>query len=125
MFKVMIFAKRKPGLDRVGLIALYENAHIPMTNDLVGKGRIPPLHDYRRNYLVHDSPLNIGPALDFDVVTEATFADRAAFEANREALAEPDLAKLIGEDMAEMLDLATLRYVVVDEYRGGGEASAV
>lgn len=121
MFKVLILAKRRPGIDRATLVRLYEDDHIALADRLVGEGRLPPLVEYRRNYIVHDDPLNIGDT-EFDVVTEAVFADRAAFEANRNGLADQDVARLVGEDMAAFLDLTDIRYLVVDQFVGGAGA---
>lgn len=121
MFKVIILAKRKPGIDRQTLIKLYEEDHIALVDKLVGEGRLPALVDYRRNYIAHDDALNIG-STEFDVITEAVFADRAGFEANRNGLTDPEVAQLVGSDMAAFLDMTDLRYLVVDQYAGGGGA---
>ncbi|AMK19574.1 ethyl tert-butyl ether degradation EthD [Sphingobium sp. MI1205] len=121
MFKIMIFARRKAGLSREELMSIYEEEHIALTNDLVAQEKLPPMVDYRRNYIDHDSAMNVG-AIDFDVVTEVWFEDQAGFEANRRGLSDPQVAQLVGEDMAKFLDLTDIRYVVVDERRGGGEA---
>jgi hypothetical protein len=119
MFKILIFAKKRAELSRGAFIAAYENVHVPLSTELANRGKIPHLLDYRRNFILHDSPFNIGSAVDFDVVTEAIFADEAAFHANRTGLSDPEVAKIVGEDLAAFLDVATMRYVVVEEYRGG------
>lgn len=122
MFKVLIFAKRHPRLTRAEFIELYEGKHIAMTNRLVAAGALPALADYRRNYLRHDDPMNIGPAPGFDVVTEAVFASLAEYEANRAGVADPAVSKEINDDLAQLLDPSSVSYIVVDERRGGGEA---
>ncbi len=121
MFKILIFAKRKPGLTREQFIDRYENVHIPLTVKLVEEGKIPPLISYKRNFIDHDHPLNIG-SVPYDVVTEACYADRAGFENNRSGLTDPEVAELVGRDMSELLDLTDVQYIVVDEFTGGGGA---
>ena len=122
MFKVMIFARRKPGISRQQLIDAYESDHMDLTDRLVGEGKIPALKDYRRNYLAHGHRLNVGSDLEYDVVTEAWFEDEAAFEANRNGVADPAVAAAIFADLDGFLDLGTIRYLVVDEFRGHGGA---
>lgn len=123
MFKILIFAKRAPGLTREQFIERYESVHIPLTNDLVSRGALPPLLSYKRNYVQHDNKNNIG-SLEFDVVTEACFADEATFLQNRVGLEDPEIAKIVMEDMQGLLDLSDVRYIVVDEHAGGGAAPA-
>lgn len=121
MFKVLIFGKRKPGLTREQFIDQYEKVHIPLTVRLADEGKIPALVSYKRNFIRHDDPLNIG-SVDYDVVTEACYADRAGFEGNRAGLTDPGVAELVQRDMAELLDLTDVHYLIVDEFSGGGGA---
>lgn len=129
MIKVLIFAKRRPDISRERLMEVYEQAHIPLTSDLVRRGKLPPLADYRRNYLRHDTfqghsgPSGAGSGLDFDVITEVWFADDSGFAANRLALQNPEIAQMIHEDLASFLDIPSMRYILVDECRGGGEGA--
>lgn len=118
MIKVMIFARRKPGLDRETFISLYETTHLDLADRFVAEGVLSPMVDYRRNYLLKDDEANIGITPEFDVVTEAWFRDQASFAANREATSRPEIARLIFDDMNTFLDLSSLVYVVVDERRG-------
>ncbi len=122
MFKIMVFGKRRSGMSREDLIRAYENDHLKLADRLIGDGTIPPMLQYRRNYICHDDPLNIGN-IEFDVVTEAVFSDRASFEANRSGLSEPEIALALMEDMQKFLDLSDLRYLVVQEFSGGGGAA--
>lgn len=121
MFKILIFARRKPGLTREQFIAQYEEVHIPLTIRLVDEGKIPPLLSYKRNYIRHDDELNIG-SVEYDVVTEAVYPNRAGFEANRSGLTDAVVAELVGKDMEALLDLTDVKYIMVDEYSGGGGA---
>src|SRR5262245_58522691 len=107
----MIFARRKAGLTRQQLIDAYESGHMVLTDRLVGSGKIPALKDYRRNYLAHGHRLNVGADLEYDVVTEAWFADEAAFEANRNGVADPAVAEEIFADLNSFLDLSSIRYL--------------
>lgn len=118
MFKVLIFARRRPDLDRQTFISLYETQHMTLSDRLVADGTLPPMVDYRRNYVIKTHDANIGSPPDFDVVTEAWFENEAAFSANREGVSRPDIAQLVMDDLGSFLDLTSLTYVVVDERCG-------
>jgi EthD domain len=117
-FKLMIFARKKAGLSDDEFVRLYEGTHLKMAKRLVAKGVLAPTLDYRRSYLIKQDPLNINPNVDFDVVTEAWYSSREAFEAKGPMKVPPEVAKEIQENMGSFLDLASMHYVVVDERRG-------
>jgi hypothetical protein len=123
MFKIMVFARMKPGLNREDLIARYEGTHIPLTDSLVDNGLLPAMADYRRNYIVHTDERNVGH-VEYDVVTEAWFANADIFEENRNGLQNADVAAAVGEDLASFLDLESMKMVVIEEHRGGGAGAA-
>src|SRR3546814_3471773 len=81
MFKAVCLIRRKPGLSMDAFIDRYENGHAVLCASL-----IPNMRRYVRRYVhVADVVLYDGaPALDFDVVTELWFDDRATYDARSE-----------------------------------------
>ena len=104
-------------------IDYYENHHIPLVISLSGD-TLPSL--YKRRYTRRGSGNDIyaaavGPPIDFDVVTEMGFADRAAYEAWGMKLGGEGVGERIAEDIVKFLDTGMTRAVVVEEFvtRGG------
>lgn len=115
MFKVMVMAKKKPGISREEFIERYENGHIPLTDRLIANGDIPPMLDYKRNYLsAADTEESDSPG--FDVITEVWYNNRDEYENNMKSIAGSKLAEQIANDMKSFMDVSTLRYYVVDEF---------
>lgn len=68
---------------------------------------------YKRNYVVRGDAANLeSPAIEFDVVTEMVWDDRAGFENWITRLGVPAIA----EDEARFLDRAKTRAYVIDEH---------
>jgi uncharacterized protein (TIGR02118 family) len=108
MLKVFAYLSKKPSLDTQEFIDYYENHHVPLVLRLA---TAPPV--YKRNYVLRGDELNRqDDAIDFDVVTEIVFADRAAFD--------DWIAKLgveaIGADEERFLDRSRTRACVVEEH---------
>jgi EthD domain len=75
MFKIMAFLSKKDDLATQAFIEYYERHHVPLIRSLA-----PTPIGYKRSYLVRGDELNSGDDLiDFDVVTELMFPDRAAY----------------------------------------------
>ncbi|MQY20534.1 EthD domain-containing protein [Nocardia macrotermitis] len=106
MFKVVALLVRKAGVSREELIAHYEDHHVPLVTSLA-----PGPIDYRRNYVVSD-----GVSGDFDVMTELTFLDRAAYEAWVGVMYAPGSG--VAADEETFLDRSRTRSFVVDERIG-------
>ena len=71
---------------------------------------MPPVD--KRNYLVRGDAANLeSPAIEFDVVTEMAWDDRAGFDNWITTLGVPAIA----EDEARFLDRAKTRAYVIDE----------
>lgn len=115
--KVVALFKRKPGLTPEQFREYYETRH-----SVLGMKLMPYFSDYRRNYIRHD----LGPqrssaeapssTLDFDVITEITFATQADYDAMLKALADPDIRRQVIDDESNFMDRsATLSYMV-DEH---------
>ena len=110
MYKVMAFISRKPGISKEEFRAYYESNHIRLIADVA-----PSMATYRRNYINFGDPfLRNEEKIDFDVVTEMLFNDRAECERWFEAFGEPaSLARVI-DDESKFIDVATVRVCPVD-----------
>jgi hypothetical protein len=115
MFKCIALLKRKEGLSRAAFIDYYETRHSVLIRRL-----LPDILDYRRNFVEPDGAFVFPGAapIDFDVITEIRFADRAAYERFIAKAAEPDIARQIAEDEENVFDRSATRLLVVEE-RGG------
>jgi uncharacterized protein (TIGR02118 family) len=107
MFKVFAYLTRRPGTTREEFIDYYENHHVPLVLSLASMPRV-----YKRNYVAGGDAASPGsPTIDFDVVTEMTWDDRAGIE---EWMALRDVPA-IAEDEARFLDRSKTRTHVIDE----------
>lgn len=111
MFKILAFLKRKPGLSREAFRRYYEAEHAPLIAEVA-----PPMRLYRRNFLQFGDDANLrADALDFDVVTEMEFADRAAFETWMAAMRADDAAGRVADDELKFIDRGSIRACVVEQ----------
>jgi uncharacterized protein (TIGR02118 family) len=107
MLKVFAFLARRPDIERDAFIEYYEKHHVPLVSSLAPRPLV-----YKRNYLVRGDDLNREhDSIEFDVVTELVFADRAGFLDWIRRLS----VDAIGEDEARFLDRARTRAYVVEE----------
>ncbi|MET0269253.1 MAG: nuclear transport factor 2 family protein [Sphingomonas sp.] len=113
MLKCVALLRRKPGMADDDFVAYYETRHAPLIT-----GLCPDILAYRRNFVQRDGRIAFGAPIDFDVVTELVFADRAAYDRFSARCAEPEVARLIAEDEENVFDRAATRMMVVEE-RGG------
>lgn len=112
MFKAVCLIKRKPGMTLDAFINRYENGHAVLCATL-----IPGMLKYVRRYVVPGETFLYPGAvdLDFDVVTELWFDDRAAYEASMKSLDAPEKADALRRDEEELFDLTSIRRFIVDE----------
>jgi hypothetical protein len=112
MLEIMAFLTKREDIETRVFIEYYENNHVPLIRSLA-----PIPIGYRRNYLVRGDELDIeGDAIDFDVVTELVFPDRAAYLAWSAQLSESASGKpVISEDETKFLDRSRTGASVVDE----------
>ncbi|MFE9975289.1 EthD domain-containing protein [Streptomyces hirsutus] len=121
MIKLIAVLSRKPGLSAEEFRTHYEQVHVPLILSLVGEH----LADYRRNYVDHatvSGGVNAGPGqdpLDFDVITDMRYADRAAFDRAMEVFRDPVQAARVREDELTFVDRDMKRVFLVDEVTGG------
>ena len=115
MFKCIALLKRKPSLSRGEFIDYYENKHSVLIKSL-----LPDILGYRRNFLDLDGTfVSPGAApIDFDVITELWFADRAGYDRFLAKAAEPETARRIAEDEENVFDRSATRMFVVEERMG-------
>jgi len=107
MFKVFAYLTRRQGTTREEFIDYYENHHVPLVLSLASMPRV-----YKRNYVVRAKVADPrSPDIDFDVVTEMAWDDRAGFE---EWMALPGVPA-IAEDEAKFQDRSKTRVHLVDD----------
>jgi uncharacterized protein (TIGR02118 family) len=107
MFKVFAYLTRRQGSTREEFIDYYENHHVPLVLSLASTPRV-----YKRNYVRRSLAADPeSPTIDFDVVTEMAWDDRADFE---EWMALAGVPALV-EDEAKFLDRSKTRAHVIDE----------
>src|SRR5712692_10691241 len=111
MLKVFGFLTRREGIETQAFIDYYENNHVPLIRSLA-----PTPIVYKRNYLLRGDELNReDSAIDFDVVTELVFPDRAAYLAWRAQLSKPGSGERVVADELKFLDRSRTRAYVVKE----------
>ncbi|NGY03998.1 EthD domain-containing protein [Solimonas terrae] len=113
MFKILIFLKRRPGMTTAAFREYYEGVHSKL-----GEKYSTGVKRYLRRYV---EPLggdldSQAEALDFDVVTELWFDDRAVFEQVVKYAARGRLPAEVIEDEARLFDRSKSRYVTVVEH---------
>jgi hypothetical protein len=106
MLKVMAFLTKKEGIETHAFIEYYEKHHVPLICSLA-----PPPLVYKRNYLLRGDTAKADRAIDFDVITELVFPDRAAYLAWGARMGE----QVIADEMT-FLDRSRTRASVVEEH---------
>ncbi|MBY0509435.1 MAG: EthD domain-containing protein [Rhodospirillaceae bacterium] len=112
MFKVISLLAKRGDLSKAELIAYYEAQHAPLIRKL-----FPWIVDYRRNFIDLTGCI-FGPKatpLDFDVVTEIWFADRAGYDRMLAEHAKPGVGDAIAKDESNFMDSSRTRFFIVDE----------
>jgi uncharacterized protein (TIGR02118 family) len=111
MFRVMGFLTKRKGMEDKAFVDYYENRHVPLILSLA-----PSPIVYKRRYVERGHALaKDDGALDFDVMTELVFADRAAFLAWVAAVSEGEAGERVAADEARFLDRSRTRSAIVDE----------
>jgi len=115
MYRVFGFLQKLPHLSMEAFIDHYETRHVPLVLSLAGR---PPV--YKRRYIERDRPTTQGAGtVDFDVMTELAFEDRAAFAAWIARLYGPAAEGKVVADEKRFLDMAKTRGYVVEEHGVG------
>ena len=110
MFRVLAFLTKKEAIKTQAFIDYYENKHVPLICSLA-----PTPIVYKRRYL-RERLTKEGGAIDFDVVTELGFPDRAAYLTWMTQLSGPGAGEQVAADEAKFLDRSRTRAYVVEEY---------
>jgi hypothetical protein len=112
MLKIMAFLTRREEMETRAFVEYYEEHHVPLILSLA-----PGPMRYKRNYVVRGDEFNIqDTAIDFDVVVELAFPDRAAYLAWQAHLAAATAgSQLISTDESVFLDRRRTRACVVEE----------
>ena len=116
MIKCIALLKRRPDISHAEFVDYYENNHAVLMASL-----FPEFVKYHRNYVDRAGAYiypQAGP-LDFDVVTELWFEDRAAYDKSMATAADPEIAKRIAEDEENLFDRGYTRMFIVDEKSSG------
>jgi hypothetical protein len=113
MLKIMAFLSKREDLETRAFIEHYEKNHVPLICSLA-----PTPVVYKRNYLVRDHELNRrqDDTIDFDVVTELVFPDRAAYLAWGAAVGTGGPGEQVAADEARFLDRSRTRAYVIEEH---------
>ena len=112
MLKVFGFLTKREDIDTQAFIEYYEKNHVPLVLSLA-----PTPTVYKRNYIVRGDEFNReDAAIDFDVVTELVFPDRAAFVAWIEKLSVEQIAT----DEQKFLNRSRTRAYVIEEHVTSG-----
>jgi hypothetical protein len=112
VYKLLLLLKRNPDLSVEAFEELYETEHAPFCAPLL-KGACR----YQRRYTTLVGAPHVEPSdLEFDVITELWFDDRAAFEGCAERMSQHKLPSEVLPREARMFDLAKIRIVSVVEY---------
>jgi uncharacterized protein (TIGR02118 family) len=106
MFKLIIMARRKPGMSMAEFRDYYEKHHAVLVRKIT-----PLMRRYRRNYLTPlDSALAAGDAASFDCVTEAWFDSEADFQRSIQSLvADAEKTAGLAKDEENLFDRSTIR----------------
>jgi hypothetical protein len=107
MLKVLSFLSKREGMETQAFIEYYENHHVPLVLSLAWAPTV-----YKRNYVTRGDELNReDDSIDFDVITELVFPDRAGFLEWRGKLS----VEAIGTDEEKFLDRPRTRSYVIEE----------
>ena len=121
MIKIMCFLKRKPGMSRAEVKEYYESTHAPLIEKMLPvyttfkRNFFAPVQDYETGHMDNKSENE----LDFDVVTELTFATKEGYEKIVAGLSDPEIGAIITADEENIFDRTKMRVFIMEE-----EASA-
>lgn len=116
MFKKISFLAKRDGMAMREFVDYYENNHVPLI-----LGLAPTPDCYKRRYILRGDQLNIREGdVDFDVVTEVGFHDRASYLAWGATLGAGAVGAQVAEDEAKFLDRSRTRSFTVEEHVTSG-----
>ncbi|MCJ8156093.1 EthD domain-containing protein [Sphingomonas sp. LaA6.9] len=107
MHRLLLFLKRKPGMSADAFRAYYEEQHVPLCMKYMAG-----VERYVRRYVEHRPGL---PELDFDVITELWFRDRATLDIVIDTLSRDAMPADVIADEENVFDRARSRFCAVTE----------
>lgn len=112
IYKILIFMKRREGLSVEAFRDYYENRHVPLCLKYSAGVR-----RYVRRYVqgLIDQETGQPRELDFDVVTELWFDDRATFEGALSYAGRGILPKEVIADEERLFERSSIRFTSVVE----------
>ena len=120
MFKVLSYLTKRDGMTTEDFVTYYENHHVPL---ILSLAPVPVV--YKRHYLQHGDAVTVGEStVDFDVVTEIAFADRAAFASWSNAVGTGESGDRVAADEERFLNRSRTRACVVHDYVTGRDSLA-
>jgi hypothetical protein len=112
VLRILSYLVKRDDMATEEFVDYYENHHVPLIVSLA-----PPPVVYKRHYVQRGDAVNIGEAaIDFDVVTEQVFADRAAFQSWIDSVTAGDAGERVAADEARFLDRSRTRSCIVNDY---------
>ncbi|MET0240841.1 MAG: EthD domain-containing protein [Sphingobium sp.] len=113
IYKILIFLKRRPGMSREDFQTYYETQHAP----LCLKYTPPGVSRYFRRYVqpMTDPATGEPIEMDFDVVTELWFHDKAAYEGALHYAGRGILPQDVIEDEEKLFDRPKARFTTIVE----------
>jgi len=124
-YKLLLFFKRNPAIDRAEFKAYYEANHAPLIMEVAKQAK--GLLRYTRRYLDHEAsdpalknPFTtfgpLVPTIDFDMVNEVTFSSKADAQEFERALygIQENAAKALTDEKM-LFDPKMMRGMVVEE----------
>lgn len=120
-YTVLAFIPRAPSLSHAAFKEYYETNHVPLVTSLI-EAPYQPL-SYKRRYVRQPeyakTEATAAPDLDFDVITELTFADEDGFQKCMANLRRNEETwRAVREDEDRFLVREKMRVVVVEEEEG-------
>jgi hypothetical protein len=117
VLKILAFLTKREGIETRAFIEYYENHHVPLICSLA-----PTPSVYKRNYLVRDDEFNRQEdgTIDFDVVTELVFPDRAAYIAWGAAVGTGAPGEQVAADELKFLNPSRTRAYIIEEHATSG-----
>ena len=98
--KMVRLFKRKPGLTPEQFREIYEKEHVPLVISLM-----PYFKGYSRKYIQREPGYELSKEVDYDVVTEVTFASKDDYERTQKLLTDPKIKDQLLACESRFLDL--------------------
>lgn len=114
MFKVVALLKRRPGMSMDEFKQYYENVHLQLGAPHLKGNAV----QHMRRYLTPlPSPVSGEVAeADCDAIMEMWFESREQFEQAMKPFQEPELARQIVDDEANLFDRSKIRMFIAEEH---------